>query len=213
MQARPRGSAPSDVVPYHHHHNHSNHNHSSSNHNHNSSSTRDPGVALPPQPSEPPPLDLGPAAPTLGSALEAGYVAARQAVRAANGIRSLMQLLQPKHAVGPAALPAAALERIRCLACRCLVGLAGDPAIRQILTRLQVCACEGGWRCGMGRVAHYNPNSDHCQPRTHRARRKWMHCGNALWGGGVFGGPGMYRTVCSLSLGCAAGPSVRDLLF
>eukprot|EP00198_Chlamydomonas_reinhardtii_P007817 XP_001697154.1 predicted protein [Chlamydomonas reinhardtii] len=53
------------------------------------------------QPSEPPPLDLGPAAPTLGSALEAGYVAARQAVRAANGIRSLMQLLQPKHAGTP----------------------------------------------------------------------------------------------------------------
>ncbi|GFR42557.1 hypothetical protein Agub_g3436, partial [Astrephomene gubernaculifera] len=89
-------------------------------------------------PAVPPPLDLGPPAPTLGQALEAGYVLARQIVRQSNGIRTLMQLLQPRHGVGPHAVPPAALDRIRALACRALVGLAGDPAIRQILTRLQL---------------------------------------------------------------------------
>lgn len=95
----------------------------------------------------PPPLDLGPpAAPqpsasasaSLGAALEAGYVMARAALRQANGIRSLMQLLQPRHGAGHNAIAPAALDRIRCLACRALIGLAGDAHIRQILTRLQV---------------------------------------------------------------------------
>lgn len=45
-------------------------------------------------------LELGPSAvsnrgwPSLGEALEAGYAAARQAVRASNGIRVLLMLLQ-----------------------------------------------------------------------------------------------------------------------
>lgn len=65
-------------------------------------------------------------------------------VRQLNGIRVLMQLLQPRHGQGPNAVPTAALDRIRALACRALVGLSGDPVIRQILTRLQV-----GWGCGI----------------------------------------------------------------
>jgi hypothetical protein len=81
----------------------------------------------------------------LGAALEAGYVQARQVLRQSNGIRALMQLLQPRHGQGPNAVAPAALDRIRAQACRALVGLAGDPAIRQILTRLQVgprvCVC------------------------------------------------------------------------
>ena len=56
----------------------------------------------------------------------------------ANGIRCLMQLLQPRHGSGANALPAAALDRMRYLACLALVGLAADTHIRQILTRLQV---------------------------------------------------------------------------
>lgn len=71
---------------------------------------------------------------------------ARQALRQANGIRCLMQLLHPRHGQGPAALAAAALDRIRALACRALVGMAADPAIRHILTRLQVGRC--GLRAG-----------------------------------------------------------------
>lgn len=48
----------------------------------------------------PPALELGPSAvsagrpPSLGDALEAGYAAARQAVRSSNGIRVLLMLLQ-----------------------------------------------------------------------------------------------------------------------
>ncbi|KAG2449728.1 hypothetical protein HYH02_005255 [Chlamydomonas schloesseri] len=163
-------------APQHHHHHHSHHHHHNSNHD---SSNQDHASAAAvaaaaatahAPPALPPPLDLGPAAPSLGSALEAGYVAARQAVRAANGIRSLMQLLQPRHGVGPAALPAAALERIRSLACRCLVGLAGDPAIRQILTRLQLARLlsdlvrdplqgGGGRRPGGGHHLHLEPGA------------------------------------------------------
>ncbi|KAG2501358.1 hypothetical protein HYH03_001148 [Edaphochlamys debaryana] len=101
-----------------------------------------PTSASGPPPSMPP-LDLGPSAapppaPSLGQALEAGYGIARAAVRHANGIRCLLQLLQPRHGLGPSALPAAALDRIRALACRALLGLAGDPGMRLILTRLQL---------------------------------------------------------------------------
>ncbi|GLI63938.1 hypothetical protein VaNZ11_007079, partial [Volvox africanus] len=78
------------------------------------------------------------ASSVLGQALEAGYVHARQVVRQANGIRSLMQLLQPRHGQGPNAVPPGPLDRIRALACRALIGMAGDPAMRQILTRLQL---------------------------------------------------------------------------
>jgi len=51
-------------------------------------------------PQAPPALELGPSAvsggrpPSLGDALEAGYAAARQAVRSSNGIRVLLMLLQ-----------------------------------------------------------------------------------------------------------------------
>jgi hypothetical protein len=93
----------------------------------------------------PPSLELGPAAvggaaaPTLGDALEAGYAAARQAVRAANGIRVLLSLLQSRQHFA-----AAAADRTRALTVAALLGLARDAHIRHILNRLQV----GVGRCG-----------------------------------------------------------------
>jgi hypothetical protein len=87
----------------------------------------------------PPSLELGPSAvgggapPTLGDALEAGYAAARQAVRAANGIRVLLSLLQSRQHFA-----AAAADRTRALTVAALLGLARDAPIRHILNRLQV---------------------------------------------------------------------------
>jgi hypothetical protein len=57
-------------------------------------------VCIAPMLQAPPALELGPSAvsggrpPSLGDALEAGYAAARQAVRSSNGIRVLLMLLQ-----------------------------------------------------------------------------------------------------------------------
>eukprot|EP00775_Hariotina_reticulata_P010780 gene10779-10936_t len=87
----------------------------------------------------PPALELGPSAvahpgrPSLGDALEAGYAAARQAVRSSNGIRVLLMLLQTQQHLAPAAA-----DRVRALACSAVLGLARDSSIRHILTKLQV---------------------------------------------------------------------------
>ncbi|CAL9174091.1 unnamed protein product [Musa hybrid cultivar] len=69
----------------------------------------------------------------LAAQLEQGYRQAREAVRANNGIKVLLHLLNPRMITPPAAL-----DCIRALACRVLLGLARDEAIAHILTRLQV---------------------------------------------------------------------------
>jgi hypothetical protein len=93
----------------------------------------------------PPSLELGPSAvggaaapPTLGDALESGYAAARQAVRAANGIRVLLSLLQSRQHFA-----AAAADRARALTVAALLGLARDAPIRHILNRLQARGLRG----------------------------------------------------------------------
>ncbi|KAJ7515195.1 hypothetical protein O6H91_22G005000 [Diphasiastrum complanatum] len=80
-------------------------------------------------------ISLGPGSGGSGLAayMEQGYRYAREAVRANNGIKVLLHLLYPR-----TVLPPAALDCIRALACRVLLGLARDDAIAQILTKLQV---------------------------------------------------------------------------
>lgn len=84
------------------------------------------------------PLDLGPANPSLGTQLEAAYQYARNALRSNNGIRVLMHLLQPLPTVRAGSLQPGALDKIRTLACRTLIGLARDNSIKHILARLQL---------------------------------------------------------------------------
>ncbi|CAA0831916.1 DDB1- and CUL4-associated factor homolog 1 [Striga hermonthica] len=69
----------------------------------------------------------------LAAQLEQGYHQAREAVRANNGIKILLQLLQPRMVTSPAAL-----DCLRALTCRVLLGLARDDTIAHILTKLQV---------------------------------------------------------------------------
>ncbi|GER39787.1 DDB1- and CUL4-associated factor homolog 1 [Striga asiatica] len=69
----------------------------------------------------------------LAAQLEQGYHQAREAVRANNGIKILLQLLQPRMVTSPAAL-----DCLRALTCRVLIGLARDDTIAHILTKLQV---------------------------------------------------------------------------
>ncbi|WOL03551.1 DDB1- and CUL4-associated factor [Canna indica] len=69
----------------------------------------------------------------LAAQLEQGYRQAREAVRANNGIKVLLHLLNPRMITPPAAL-----DCIRALACRVLLGLARDETIAHILTKLQV---------------------------------------------------------------------------
>ncbi|KAL3844348.1 hypothetical protein ACJIZ3_001751 [Penstemon smallii] len=69
----------------------------------------------------------------LAAQLEQGYRQAREAVRANNGIKVLLQLLQPRMVTSPAAL-----DCLRALTCRVLLGLARDDIIAHILTKLQV---------------------------------------------------------------------------
>ncbi|XP_020581133.1 DDB1- and CUL4-associated factor homolog 1 [Phalaenopsis equestris] len=78
---------------------------------------------------------LGPGAGCAGLAaqLEQGYRQAREAVRANNGIKVLLHLLHPRMITPPQAL-----DSIRALACRVLLGLARDETIAHILTKLQV---------------------------------------------------------------------------
>lgn len=80
-------------------------------------------------------ISLGPGAGCAGLAaqLEQGYRQAREAVRANNGIKVLLHLLHPR-VVTPQAL-----DCLRALACRVLLGLARDETIAHILTKLQVC--------------------------------------------------------------------------
>lgn len=81
-------------------------------------------------------ISLGPGFGCAGLAaqLEQGYHQAREAVRANNGIKVLLHLLHPRMITPPAAL-----DCIRALACRILLGLARDDTIAHILTKLQVC--------------------------------------------------------------------------
>ncbi|KAI3690306.1 hypothetical protein L2E82_48286 [Cichorium intybus] len=69
----------------------------------------------------------------LAAQVEQGYRLAREAVRANNGIKVLLQLLQPRIIT-----PSTALDCLRALACRVLLGLARDDTIAHILTKLQV---------------------------------------------------------------------------
>lgn len=69
----------------------------------------------------------------LAAQLEQGYRLAREAVRANNGIKVLLLFLRPR-----IYLPPAALDCLRALACRVLLGLARDDTIAHILTKLQV---------------------------------------------------------------------------
>lgn len=80
-------------------------------------------------------ISLGPGAGGSGLAayMEQGYRYAREAVRSNNGIKVLLHLLYPR-----TVLPPAALDCIRALSCRVLLGLARDETIAHILTKLQV---------------------------------------------------------------------------
>ncbi|KAL6965324.1 hypothetical protein U1Q18_036380 [Sarracenia purpurea var. burkii] len=78
-------------------------------------------------------LGAGAGCAGLAAQLEQGYRQAREAVRANNGIKVLLQLLQPRIVTPPAAL-----DCLRALACRVLLGLARDDTIAHILTKLQV---------------------------------------------------------------------------
>ncbi|CAI9094836.1 OLC1v1030640C1 [Oldenlandia corymbosa var. corymbosa] len=78
-------------------------------------------------------LGTGSGSAGLAAQLEQGYRQAREAVRANNGIKVLLQLLQSRIVTPPGAL-----DCIRALACRVLLGLARDDTIAHILTKLQV---------------------------------------------------------------------------
>lgn len=81
-------------------------------------------------------LGAGAGCAGLATQLELGYRQARDAVRANNGIKVLLHLLQPR-----IYSPPAALDCLRALACRVLLGLARDDTIAHILTKLQVIDC------------------------------------------------------------------------
>nr|XP_011467203.1 PREDICTED: DDB1- and CUL4-associated factor homolog 1 [Fragaria vesca subsp. vesca] len=78
-------------------------------------------------------LGVGAGCAGLAAQLEQGYRQAREAVRSTNGIKVLLHLLQPR-----IYSPPAALDCLRALACRVLLGLARDDTIAHILTKLQV---------------------------------------------------------------------------
>ncbi len=81
-------------------------------------------------------ISLGPGSggSALAAYMEQGYRFAREAVRSNNGIKVLLHLLHPR-----TVLPPTALDCIRALACRVLLGLARDDTIAHILTKLQAC--------------------------------------------------------------------------
>ncbi|XP_010526286.1 PREDICTED: DDB1- and CUL4-associated factor homolog 1-like [Tarenaya hassleriana] len=79
-------------------------------------------------------LGAGTGSAGLAAQLEQVYCLAREAVRNSNGIKILLNLLQPRIYVTPPASP----DCLRALACRVLLGLARDDVIAQILTKLQV---------------------------------------------------------------------------
>ncbi|XP_019415003.1 PREDICTED: DDB1- and CUL4-associated factor homolog 1-like isoform X1 [Lupinus angustifolius] len=78
-------------------------------------------------------LGVGAGCAGLAAQLEQGYRQSREAVRSNNGIKVLLHLLQPR-----IYSPPAALDCLRALSCRVLLGLARDDTIAQILTKLQV---------------------------------------------------------------------------
>ncbi|WOG83067.1 hypothetical protein DCAR_0102241 [Daucus carota subsp. sativus] len=78
-------------------------------------------------------LGVGAGCAGLAAQLEQVFHQAREAVRANNGIKVLLQLLQPR-----VLTPPGALDCLRALACRVLLGLARDDTIAHILTKLQV---------------------------------------------------------------------------
>lgn len=78
-------------------------------------------------------LGAGAGCAGLAAQLEQGYRQAREAVRSNNGIKVLLHLLHPR-----IYSPPAALDCLRALACRVLLGLARDNTIAHILTKLQV---------------------------------------------------------------------------
>ncbi|KAL8099818.1 hypothetical protein AgCh_032180 [Apium graveolens] len=78
-------------------------------------------------------LGVGAGCAGLAAQLEQVFHQAREAVRSNNGIKVLLQLLQPR-----VLTPPGALDCIRALACRVLLGLARDDTIAHILTKLQV---------------------------------------------------------------------------
>ena len=61
------------------------------------------------------------------------YTLARERVRRASGLRVLLALLHARPS-----MTAQASHALRTLAVKCLVGLAHDPALRHILSKLQV---------------------------------------------------------------------------
>jgi hypothetical protein len=93
----------------------------------------------------PPALELGPSAvsgsrpPSLGDALEAGYAAARQAVRSSNGIRVLLMLLQVRARVRARVCAAGACLRVQAGAGAWRAGVSGLVPGR--------CACDRNPRC------------------------------------------------------------------
>ncbi|KAJ4826144.1 hypothetical protein Tsubulata_030551 [Turnera subulata] len=78
-------------------------------------------------------LGTGAGCAGLAAQMEQVYRQAREAVRGNNGIKVLLHLLQPR-----IYSPPTALDCIRALACRVLLGLARDDTIAHILTKLQV---------------------------------------------------------------------------
>lgn len=78
-------------------------------------------------------LGAGSGCAGLAAQLEQGYRQTREAVRANNGIKVLLQLLQPRIVTPPGSL-----DCLRALSCRVLLGLARDDTIAHILTKLQV---------------------------------------------------------------------------
>ncbi|KAL8156698.1 hypothetical protein AgCh_001704 [Apium graveolens] len=78
-------------------------------------------------------LGVGAGCAGLAAQVEQVFHQAREAVRANNGIKVLLQLLQPRVLTPPGSLVC-----LQALACRVLLGLARDDAIAHILTKLQV---------------------------------------------------------------------------
>ena len=87
---------------------------------------------------------------SLGAVLEQGYAAARAAVRNANGLRTMLSLVQSRPSTS--SVQPAVLTKLRALAAQALLGLAQDPNICHTLTKLQVlgvssCRCLSVARC------------------------------------------------------------------
>lgn len=108
-------------------------------------------------------LGVGAGGPGLAAQLEQAYRQAREVVRANNGIKILLQLLGTRMVTHPMAI-----DPIRALACRVLLGLARDDAIAHILTKLQVSwtsdQCTSfhtlAMTCNVETLSYYNLNNE-----------------------------------------------------